>query len=125
MPLLCSAILVILYGALSVNVSRVRLWRNESLRVAETQLTQAVRAHGNAAEYIPLLVALLLYLDFTAPSFFLSVAAVVATASRVLHAVAMLLVQSATPRSRLRFLGAIGTYASLFALAGVLVWRAV
>lgn len=121
---LCSAFLVVFYAALSVNVSRVRLQGRDSPRVTETQLNHAIRAHGNAAEYIPLIVALLLYLNVAAPSTLVSFAAVVATLSRVLHATAMLLVADARQRQRLRFVGALGTYASLFVLGGVLLHHA-
>ena len=122
--LLCTATLVILYAGLSVNVSRVRIQGRGPSRVTEAQLTQAVRAHGNASEYIPLLVALLLYLNSAAPSFFLSAIAVVATFSRILHAAAMLIPVGVSWRHRLRFVGALGTYASLFALGAVLVQHA-
>jgi len=122
--LLCSAFLVILYAALSANVSRVRMHGRGSSRVTEAQLTQAIRAHGNASEYIPLIVALLLYLNSAAPSTLVSVIAVVATLSRILHAAAMLITLRVTTRHRLRFIGALGTYASLLALGGTLVHHA-
>jgi uncharacterized membrane protein YecN with MAPEG domain len=119
--LLCSAFLVFLYALLSVNVSRIRLRGQQSSRVKEAQLTQAVRAHGNAAEYIPLIVALLLYLNQAAPNQLVSVIAVIAALSRALHAAAMLFVPEIHLREKLRFVGALGTYVSLFALGCVLV----
>ena len=122
--LLCSAFLVILYAGLSANVSRVRILGRGPSRVTEAQLTQAVRAHGNASEYIPLLVALLLYLNSAAPNLFLTVIAVTATSIRILHAVAMLMTVGVHWRHRLRFVGALGTYASLFALGAALVQHA-
>jgi len=120
----CSAFLVILYAALSVNVSRVRMMGGDASRVTEAQLTQAIRAHGNASEYIPLIVALLLYLNSAAPGGLITVVALVATFSRILHAVAMLVAMSVDKRRRLRFIGALGTYASLLALGGALVRHA-
>jgi uncharacterized protein len=122
--LLCTAFLVLFYALLSVNVSRIRLRGQESLREKEAHLTHAVRAHGNAAEYIPILVALLLYLHHTAPGPFVSGVAVLATLSRVLHAIAMLFVPDVARRETLRFVGALGTYASLFALGGCLLGQA-
>lgn len=122
--LFCAAFLVFLYALLSVNVSRIRLRGEGPSRVKESQLTQAARAHGNASEYIPLIVALLLYLDYAAPSPLVSVIAVVAVLSRVLHAVAMLFIARIQLRERLRFIGALGTYVSLFGLGCVLVVRA-
>lgn len=120
--LLCVAVLVLLYALLSVNVSRIRLLGQESLREKESHLTQAVRAHGNAAEYIPLIVALLLYLNHAAPGTFLSIVAVLAVVSRIFHVIAMLFISSIHQRQRLRFAGALGTYVSLFAL-GIAVLR--
>jgi uncharacterized protein len=122
--LLCAALLVILYAALSVNVSRVRIQGRGSSRATEAQLTQAVRAHGNAAEYIPLLVVLLLYLDSVSPSPFVTTMAVVAVLSRLLHAAAMLIAGNINQRHRLRFVGALGTYAALFGLGGALARHA-
>ncbi|HET7793477.1 MAG TPA: MAPEG family protein [Rhizobacter sp.] len=122
--LLCCAFLVLLYAALSINVSRVRIQGRESPRVTEAQLTQAIRAHGNAAEYIPLIVALLLYLHMAAPSPFVSAVALVATASRVVHAAGMLFAHGLRGRHALRFIGALGTYASLVAL-GIALLRQV
>lgn len=122
---LCSAFLVLLYALLSVNVSRIRLQSHGSLRQKEAHLTQAVRAHGNAAEYIPLIVAVLLYLDHAAPSQLLSITAVAAAASRVLHVGAMLWASSVPLRQKLRFAGAVGTYVSLLALGFALARHAV
>ncbi|MBC7995882.1 MAG: MAPEG family protein [Rhizobacter sp.] len=122
--LLCTGFLVILYAALSVNVSRVRRQGRGSSRATETQLTQAVRAHGNAAEYIPLLVVLLLYLNAAAPGTWLAALAVLATLSRVVHAAAMLIATTLDQRHRLRFIGALGTYLALFGLGGVLLHHA-
>ena len=122
--LLCTAFLVILYAALSVNVSRVRLQGRASSRTTETRLTQAVRAHGNAAEYIPLLVVLLLYLNSAAPGPWLTALAVLAALSRVLHAAAMLVAVTLDQRYRLRFAGALGTYLALFGLGAVLLRHA-
>ncbi len=119
--LLCTAFLVILYAALSINVSRVRLQGRGSSRATEAQLTQAVRAHDNAAEYIPLLVVLLLYLNSATPGPWVTALAVLGTLSRVVHAAAMLIATTLDQRHRLRFVGALGTYLTLFGLSGVLL----
>ncbi len=124
--LLCSATLVLLYAALSLNVSRMRLRRRKFPEVAEADMTKAIRAHGNAAEYIPLFVAIFLYVNSTqpSPSAYLIAVAVLATASRVAHAAGMFRVANVTERHPLRFYGALGTYISLFALGGLLLLRA-
>ena len=113
-------------GHFSFNVSRVRLKRRKFPEVTEAEVTKAIRAHGNAAEYIPLFVALFLYANSTQPSpnvYFLSIA-VLATVSRFAHAAGMLRISSVTERHPLRFYGALGTYICLFALGGALLVRA-
>ena len=118
---LCVALLVIFYGALSLNVSRVRRKRRSDSTVPEAALTKAIRAHGNAAEYLPLFAAGLLYLNSVAPSPFVVGLAVAALACRLMHAAGMLLVPAVTERHPLRFVGALGTYFCLFALGGALL----
>ena len=122
--LMCSAVLVLLYAALSVNVSRMRLRKRKYPQVTEAELVKAIRAHGNASEYIPLFVVLFVFLSASPPSMFLVAIAVLATVSRVLHAVGMFLIASVSQRHPLRFVGALGTYICLFVLGGGLVMRA-
>jgi uncharacterized membrane protein YecN with MAPEG domain len=122
--LLSAAILVLLYAALSTNVSLMRLRKRKSPGITEAELTKAVRAHGNASEYIPLFVALFLYLHSIQAGPFLAGVAVVATLSRILHAAGMFLIASVTQRHPLRFLGALGTYICLFVFGAALLSRA-
>ena len=65
---LCSAALILLYAALSANVSRLRLRKQNDPEVTEAHLAKAIRAHGNASEYIPLYVVLFLYLSSCHPA---------------------------------------------------------
>ena len=123
--LLCSAALVLLYGLLSFNVSRMRLKRRKYPEITEAEVTKAIRAHGNAAEYIPLFVALFLYFNSMEPSVYVAGIAVLATVSRAAHAAGMFLIPSVTERHPLRFYGALGTYICLFALGGTLLVRVV
>ena len=118
---LCVALLVIFYGALSLNVSRVRRKRRSDSTVPEAALTKAIRAHGNAAEYIPLFAGGLLYLNSVAPSPFVVGLAVAVVACRLMHAAGMFLISTVNERHPLRFIGALGTYFCLFALGGALV----
>jgi uncharacterized membrane protein YecN with MAPEG domain len=124
--LLCSAALVLLFAVLSFNVSRMRRKRRSFPEIPEAEVIKAIRAHGNASEYIPLFVALLLYANSTQPSpnMYLVGVAVLATASRFSHAAGMLLTASVAERHPLRFYGAIGTYIGLFALGGALLVQA-
>ena len=124
--LLCSAALVLLFAALSFNVSRMRLKRCKFPEVTDSEVTKAIRAHGNAAEYIPLFVALFLYANSTQSnqSVYLTGVAVLATLSRFAHAAGMFRIASVTERHPLRFYGALGTYICLFALGAALLLRA-
>lgn len=121
-PLLCAALLVLLYAGLSFNVSRMRIL-NRKGQVNDTELTKAVRAHGNASEYIPLFVLLLLYLS-SKPTVFLDEIAIVLTISRGLHAVGIFKIANINQRHPFRFIGAVGTYISLFVLGGLLLMHA-
>ena len=124
--LFCSAALVLLFAVLSFNVSRMRLKRRKFPEITEAAVAKAIRAHGNAAEYIPLFVALFLYLNSTqqSPGFYLAGIAVLATVSRFAHAAGMFRIANVTERHPLRFYGALGTYICLFALGGQLLLRA-
>ena len=118
---LCVAVLVLFYGALSFNVSRVRRKRRSDPTVTEDALTKAIRAHGNASEYIPLFAAGLLYLNTASPSIFVTGLAVAVLVCRLFHAAGTLLIPSVNERHPLKFVGALGTYFCLFALGGALL----
>ena len=118
---LCVALLVLFYGALSLNVSRVRRKRRSDPTVPEATLTKAIRAHGNASEYIPLFAAGLLYLDIASPGPFVGGVAMAVLVCRLSHAAGTLLPASVDERHPLKFVGALGTYVSLFALGGALL----
>ncbi len=122
--LLCSAIMILFYASLSFNVSRMRLRQQKFPEVTEAKLTKAIRAHGNASEYIPLFVALFTYLHVVQAGAFLAGIAVLATLSRGIHAVGMLRTATGRERNQLRFYGALGTYLCLFALGGALLFHA-
>lgn len=124
--LLCSAALVLLYAGLSLNVSLVRRKRRSFPEIPEAEVIKAIRAHGNAGEYIPLFVAVFLYLNSAqpGPSVFLVSVATLATLSRFAHAAGMLRIASVAERHPLRFYGALGTYIGLFALGAALLVRA-
>jgi uncharacterized membrane protein YecN with MAPEG domain len=117
------AVMVLLYAALSLNVSVTRGRRRKDPPIPEAALTKAIRAHGNASEYIPIFVLLLLYLNSTAPGVLLAIVAVVAAVSRVFHAAGMLRAKTVHDAHPLRPLGALGTYVCLFTLGGILAWQ--
>jgi len=126
--LLCSAILVLLYFLLALNVSRQRGASKISIGSGDEAwgpLNKAIRAHGNAAEFIPLFVALFLYFLLAGAGGWVTWIVIVATISRVLHALGMLMTtqlnQSPHP---FRAIGALGTYISGLALGVALLLRA-
>jgi uncharacterized protein len=128
--LLCTAVLVLLYFVLSLHVSMTRGRTKTGIGTGndpDGPMSKAVRAHGNASEYIPIFVALFVYLLLSQSGGWLIVTTVVIiTVARVLHALGMLMTGTfrAGPHP-LRALGAIGTYFGGFTLGVVLLLRAV
>jgi len=118
--LVCSAVLMILYSVLSFNVSRARVQFRDS-KISPEDLNLIVRNQGNASEYIPLFVAVSIYLSISPSNWFVSIVAITATASRVLHAIGMHLMEDLNQRHPLRFFGALGTYLSIFAFGCILL----
>jgi uncharacterized membrane protein YecN with MAPEG domain len=112
--LVCSAVLVILYFALALNVSLTRRRTRTGIGAGDDPagpMNKAVRAHGNAAEYIPIFVALFLYFLLAGAGGWIEWVAIIVTACRVLHALGMLMTQSFNrPPHPLRAIGALGTY---------------
>jgi uncharacterized membrane protein YecN with MAPEG domain len=94
--LFCVAALTFLLFGLSVNVSRLRRKSRTHSPPPEVAIFTAVRAQGNASEYIPVFIALLLYMNAvpTASNAFVMTVAILALASRVVHAIGMLTITS-------------------------------
>jgi len=126
--LICSAVLVILYFALAFNVSRLRGQTKTGIGSGADPsgpLSKAVRAHGNAAEYAPIFIALFLYFSLSAPSGWIPWVVVIVTIARVLHAAGMLMTPTFdAPPHPLRALGALGTYLGGLAFGVALLLRA-
>jgi uncharacterized membrane protein YecN with MAPEG domain len=126
--LLCCAVLVLLYFALSVNVSRLRGQTKTGIGTGDDPsgpLNKAVRAHGNAAEYTPLFVALFLYFSLSGWGGWVVWVALILTICRVLHALGMIMTSSFRgPPHPLRLIGGAGTYLGGFVLGVALLVRA-
>ena len=91
--LLYGALLTLLVGALGINVSlvRTRLTHFHSDAPVPKRLHFAIRAHGNATEWVPLLVLMMLVLELAGAShLWLHVAGGTLLVGRVLHAVGLL-----------------------------------
>ena len=112
--IVCIALMGILLFLLGANVTRLRAMRGSTGNQAPTdpadRLLIAIRAHGNAAEYIPTMIVLLLVCSVLSDSVWVDVLAVAAVASRTTHAVGMLTAKTLATHGPLRDIGAMGTY---------------
>jgi uncharacterized membrane protein YecN with MAPEG domain len=114
------ALLGILVFVLGANVTRHRAQRggtgNQMPSDPADRMFIAIRAHGNATEYVPTLIGLLIVCSTLTDGWWLDVLAIVATAARYLHAVGMLTSKTMASHGPLRDSGAMFTYASGIAL---------
>jgi uncharacterized membrane protein YecN with MAPEG domain len=124
---LCSAILVILFFALSLNVSRLRRSMRVGIGMGDHHsgiLNKSIRVHGNAAEYRPIFVLLFLYFNSVAASGWVMWVVIAATVSRILHPLGMFMSSDLSKPQVFRFIGAVGTYACGIALGVALLGHA-
>lgn len=120
--IICIALLGALIFVLGANVTRHRAMRaksggDQASMDPADRLFIAIRAHGNASEYVPTLIGLLVVCSFFTEGWWLDVLAVLAVAARLSHAVGMLRAETLAGHGPLRDFGAIGTYATGLALA--------
>lgn len=117
--LTCTALLGLLVFGLGFRVSMVRM--NTEINIGSTEdpaspLTKAIRAHGNASEYCPMMAVLMLGIAFYGASTWMLWVFALATASRYLHATGMLLSPTLAEPQPLRYAGAVGSYLTGFLL---------
>jgi hypothetical protein len=120
--IICTAILAATLFLLGLNVSRQRgatakTGGDQFPTDPASPLLIAIRAHGNAAEYIPTLIVLFLLVGARSPAWLAIPLIVSATAARLAHAYGMLTASSLATEARARFVGAAGTYVLGVALA--------
>ena len=123
----CSAILVIVYFLLAFNVTFTRVKTNIGIGSGSDlsgPLNKAVRAHGNAAEYIPIFLILFIYLNSVDAASWVKWVVIAVTVSRLLHPIGMLMSSDLTKPHPLRALGSIGTYIGGLALGIALAMHA-
>jgi uncharacterized membrane protein YecN with MAPEG domain len=113
--IICTAILAAMLFLLGFNVSRVRgvtakAGGSQMPTDPASPLLVAIRAHGNAAEYVPTMIVLFLLVGARSPAVVAAPLIVGATVARVLHAGALLTAGSLAKESWPRLIGAIGTY---------------
>ena len=119
--IVCIALLAILLFLLGANVTRIRAVRGKS---GETQMPTdpadrlfiAQRAHGNASEYIPTLIGLLIVCSTLTDGWWLDVLAITALAARSVHAFGLLTAETMNTHGPVRDAGAMFTYLSGLAL---------
>jgi hypothetical protein len=124
--LLCAGVLVFFYFALSFRVSIERRRSHVGIGVhgaGTSPLDKAVRAQGNAAEYVPLFVLLFLYFNSVPSAAWLQWLALAVTACRLAHAAGMLLSADLNRPHPLRFVGALGTYIGGLLFGIALLWQ--
>lgn len=106
----------LLYLGLSINVIRNRFRFRQSLGTGqEAQLEKAVRIHGNFAEYVPIILTMMGFLELggaskTSLHFF----GATLFLGRVFHAIGLSYVKSPNP---FRTLGMVGTFTCLIGLS--------
>jgi uncharacterized protein len=116
--IICIALLSALLFGLGFNVSRLRGKSVSQLPTAmDDPLFVAIRAHGNAAEYVPTLAVLMLIVGSHHPSVWMLVAIVLATVARFVHAFGVLQAGDMSKAVPLRMIGAITTYVAGLALS--------
>lgn len=116
----CIALMGILLFLLGANVTRHRAIRGDKGPQMPTdpadRLLIAQRAHGNAAEYVPTLVVLLVVCSTLTDGWWLDALAIAAAAARFTHAYGMLRATTLADHGPVRDSGAMFTYLSGVAL---------
>ena len=113
--IICTAILAAMLFLLGFNVSRTRgvtakAGGSQFPSDPGSRLLIAIRAHGNAAEYIPVLIVLFLLVGARSPAAVAIPLIIGATAARVAHAYGLLSAPSLAVQTKARVAGAAGTY---------------
>lgn len=113
--IICTAVLAAMLFLLGFNVSRLRGVTGKAggsqLPTDPTSpLLIAIRAHGNAAEYVPTLIILFLIVGLRSPEWIAIPLILGGTLSRLVHAVGLLTAKTLADPTPWRLLGAMGTY---------------
>ena len=113
--IICTAILAAMLLALGINVTRMRAVTGKTGGSQFTSdpasgLFKAIRAHGNAAEYVPALIVLFLLVGARSPAAVAIPLIAGATVARLVHAYGLLSSPSLAAPTVSRSIGAVGTY---------------
>ena len=113
--IICTAILAAMLLVLGLNVSRMRgvtgkTGGSQFPNDPASGLFKAIRAHGNAAEYVPALIVLFLLVGARSPAAVAIPLIAGATIARLVHAYGLLSCPSLAMPTTSRLIGALGTY---------------
>ncbi len=117
---ICIALLALLLFGLGLAVSLTRGSAQRIIGYSDDptdRLHKLCRAHGNAAEYVPILALLIYILGARGPAAWITWTFVAATVFRYLHAAGMIFPATLAAPNPMRFLGALGTYVAGLVLA--------
>ena len=118
----CTALMGLLLFALGLYVSTNR-GRTQQIGTTPQNpadpLFKAIRAHGNTAEYVPMLAVLMLYLGTQSPGAWILWTMVIVTACRFLIVIGIIMSPTLDKPHPLRFAGALGTYLGGLVLSAV------
>jgi len=117
---ICIALLALLLFGLGLAVSLTRGSAQRIIGYSDDptdRLHKLCRAHGNAAEYVPILALLIYILGARGPAAWITWTFVAATVLRYLHAAGMIFPATLAAPNPMRFLGALGTYVAGLVLA--------
>lgn len=120
----CIGLLGLLVFGLGMAVSAMRGRTRTNYGVKEDPtdpLYKLVRAHGNTIEYAPMLAVLMLVLGARNPGSFATWSMILATLSRYLIVMGILICPTMDRPHPLRFAGALGTYVFGLALVAALL----
>jgi uncharacterized membrane protein YecN with MAPEG domain len=122
LQIVCLALLGLLVFVLGANVTRHRAIRgksggNQQPTDPADRMLIAIRAHGNASEYVPTLAVLILVCATLSDGWWVDALAVGAVVARYLHAYGMLSAKTLATHGPVRDAGAMGTYLTGIALA--------
>jgi uncharacterized membrane protein YecN with MAPEG domain len=122
LQIVCLALLGLLVFVLGANVTRHRAIRgrsggNQMPTDPADRMFIAIRAHGNATEYVPTLAVLILVCATLSDGWWVDALAVAAVVSRYLHAYGMLSAKTLASHGPVKDAGAMGTYLTGIALA--------
>ena len=113
--IICTAILAAMLLVLGLNVSRMRgvtgkAGGSQFPNDPASGLFKAIRAHGNAAEYVPTLIVLFLLVGARSPAAVAIPLIAGATTARLVHAYGLITSPSLAMPTTSRLIGALGTY---------------